>query len=118
VLIRGESGTGKELIANAIHYNSSRANGPFVKLNYSALPDNLLESELFGHAKGAFTGAVSQRKGRFEQADGGTLFLDAIGEISATIASTSCPSQGRGLTAVRRGGSVYTAGKATREILS
>jgi Nif-specific regulatory protein len=82
VLLRGESGTGKELIANAIHYNSPRARSTFVKLNCAALPDNLLESELFGHEKGAFTGAVSQRKGRFEQADGGTLFLDEIGEIS------------------------------------
>lgn len=82
VLVRGESGTGKELIANAIHYNSPRTQGPFVKLNCAALPDNLLESELFGHEKGAFTGAVSQRKGRFEQADAGTLFLDEIGEIS------------------------------------
>ncbi|VAX12346.1 Nitrogenase (molybdenum-iron)-specific transcriptional regulator NifA [hydrothermal vent metagenome] len=82
VLIRGESGTGKELIANAIHYNSPRANGSFIKLNCAALPDSLLESELFGHEKGAFTGAVSQRKGRFEQADAGTIFLDEIGEIS------------------------------------
>ncbi len=82
VLVRGESGTGKELIASAIHYNSPRVNGPFIKLNCAALPDNLLESELFGHEKGAFTGAVNQRKGRFEQANGGTLFLDEIGEIS------------------------------------
>jgi Nif-specific regulatory protein len=85
VLIRGESGTGKELIANAIHYNSPRANGSFIKLNCASLPDNLLESDLFGHEKGAFTGAVSQRKGRFERADGGTLFLDEIGEISTAF---------------------------------
>ena len=82
VLIRGQSGTGKELIANAIHYNSPRSAGSFIKLNCAALPDNLLESELFGHEKGAFTGAISQRKGRFELATGGTLFLDEIGEIS------------------------------------
>jgi len=85
VLIRGQSGTGKELIANAIHYNSPRAKAPFIKLNCAALSDNLLESELFGHEKGAFTGAINQRKGRFEQANGGTIFLDEIGEISAAF---------------------------------
>jgi Nif-specific regulatory protein len=82
VLIRGESGTGKEAIANAIHYNSACAGGPFIKLNCAALPDNLLESELFGHEKGAFSGAISQRKGRFEMANHGTIFLDEIGETS------------------------------------
>ncbi|MDD5365999.1 MAG: nif-specific transcriptional activator NifA [Gallionellaceae bacterium] len=85
VLIRGETGTGKELIANAIHYNSPRARGAFIKLNCASLPENLLESELFGHEKGAFTGAMNQKKGRFEQADGGTLFLDEIGEVSAAF---------------------------------
>lgn len=81
VLIRGESGIGKELIADSIHYSSKRAKNNFVKVNCSALPDSLIESELFGHEKGAFTGADSRRKGRFELADGGTIFLDEIGDI-------------------------------------
>jgi Nif-specific regulatory protein len=84
VLIRGESGTGKELVANAIHFNSSRVLKPFLKLNCAVLPDTLIESELFGHEKGAFTGATEQRLGRFERADGGTLFLDEIGTLNLT----------------------------------
>jgi Nif-specific regulatory protein len=86
VMIRGESGTGKELIAQAIHSNSLRKAGPFIKVNCAALPDTLIESELFGHEKGAFTGAQMQKKGRFELAEGGTLFLDEIGEVNATTA--------------------------------
>ncbi len=85
VLIEGESGTGKELVAKSIHFNSPRRNKPFIAVNCSALAESLLESELFGHEKGAFTGAVARKKGRFELADSGTLFLDEIGELSQNL---------------------------------
>ncbi len=85
VAIHGESGTGKELVASALHELSRRATGPFVRVNCGAIPDNLLESELFGHEKGAFTDAVKRRLGRFELADGGTIFLDEIGDISSSM---------------------------------
>lgn len=85
VLLRGESGTGKEVITDILHALSPRRDGPLVKINCGALPENLLESELFGHARGSFTGAVADREGRFESADGGTLFLDEIGEITPAL---------------------------------
>jgi Nif-specific regulatory protein len=85
VLIVGETGTGKELVANAIHYNSDRSDRPFIRVHCAALPESIIESELFGHEKGAFTGAVVERKGRFELADGGTLFLDEISEVSQAL---------------------------------
>src|SRR5437016_3100942 len=85
VLLQGESGTGKELVAHALHRNSRRSQGPFVAVNCAALPESLLESELFGHEKGAFTGAVAHQKGKFELAANGTLLLDEAGELSASI---------------------------------
>ena len=84
-LITGESGTGKELVANALHYNSSRKKKPFIPVNIGAIPPDLVESELFGHEKGAFTGATDKRKGKFEEADGGTIFLDEIGEMDINL---------------------------------
>jgi DNA-binding NtrC family response regulator len=87
ILILGETGTGKELFARAIHYNSSRRDKPFIPINCSAIPDNLLESELFGYTKGAFTGAVNSKRGLFDEGDGGTIFLDEIGELSMQMQS-------------------------------
>lgn len=85
VSITGETGTGKEVVAKAIHYNSSRKKNPFIAVNVAAIPESLLESELFGHEKGSFTGAMARRKGKFEEADGGTIFLDEIGEMDISL---------------------------------
>jgi transcriptional regulator with PAS, ATPase and Fis domain len=85
ILIQGESGTGKELVARALHHNSQRSGKPFVAVNCSAIPDNLIESELFGYEKGAFTGALKQKAGKFEEAQGGTLFLDEIGDLAPVV---------------------------------
>src|SRR5690606_33567951 len=85
VLIRGESGTGKELVAKAIHFNGPRKDEKFVTINLAAIPDNLIESELFGHEKGAFTGATERKIGKFQYADGGTIFLDEIGDVSPSM---------------------------------
>jgi transcriptional regulator with GAF, ATPase, and Fis domain len=85
ILISGETGTGKGLVARAIHQNSKRKNKPFISINCGAIPENLLESELFGHVRGAFTGATTSKQGKFELADGGTIFLDEIGDMSPDL---------------------------------
>ena len=82
MLITGENGTGKEMVAKQLHVHSKRASGPFVEVNCAAIPEELIESELFGHEKGAFTGAIAQKRGKFELAHGGTIFLDEIGDMS------------------------------------
>ena len=102
VLITGENGTGKELVARAVHEHSKRAKGAFIKLNCAAIPGELIESELFGHEKGAFTGATQQRRGKFELADNGTLFLDEIGDMTASAQGESIAGFARGRVRARR----------------
>ena len=108
MLIRGESGTGKELIAKVIHYASPHASGPLITVNCAALPESLMESELFGHEKGAFTGAVATRKGRFELADGGSLFLDEIGDLPLHLQVKLLPVTTRGSVLRRRSQTVLS----------
>lgn len=112
ILIQGESGTGKDLIAKAIHYESSRQQKPFVAINCSAIPETLMEAELFGHEKGAFTDAKQMKKGLFEAADGGTLFLDEIGRTLSAAASQTSARAGRSSYPVRGRHQGYTGGCA------
>ncbi|MCE9600983.1 MAG: sigma-54 dependent transcriptional regulator [Gemmatimonadetes bacterium] len=109
VLITGENGTGKELVARAVHAQSTRAKGPFIEVNCAAIPSELIESELFGHMKGSFTGAVQDRAGKFEQADGGTIFLDEIGDMSLA-------AQAKVLRVLQEGEVTRIGGQRTRKI--
>ena len=109
VLITGESGTGKELVARCIHQHSLRAKGPFLAVNCAAIPENLIESELFGHEKGAFTGATNQKPGKFELCDGGTIFLDEIGDMSL-------PTQTKVLRAIQEGEIQRVGGTSTLKV--